>query len=98
MFAQHIPLKSNHANAYRVLAQTSLYPADCFESREQLMRMVQTDASMIQTRPISSVNLDWRATQGWHLGQFILANSVESRQRRWRQKSGELTKLGQCLR
>lgn len=84
MFAKRKSLKSNYAHAYQVLEQTSLCPADYLE---QSMRIVQTDASMIQFQAIS-VSLDWQS------GQVFLIGRGEGRQRYWRQKIGEFPKLG----
>ena len=42
MFAKHNFLKSNHANAYRVLAQTSLCPAESPALQGLSMGMIQS--------------------------------------------------------
>ncbi|MEM8861292.1 MAG: hypothetical protein AAGD96_23460 [Chloroflexota bacterium] len=63
MFAKHNSLKSNHANAYRVLAQTSLCPA---ESPAQLGHSIR----MIQSLSISN------AIGGWQLVGTSLGGQI----------------------
>ena len=88
MFAKHIPLKSNHANAYRVFAQTSLCPAGIPEQSE---RLAKRQGSMIQTQVIPEANFDW------HPGSFDSTGRTLGRKRHWRQIL-ETPKLGRISR
>ena len=88
MFAKHNPLKSNHANTYRVFAQTSLCPASYLEQSE---RLAQRQGSMIQTQAIPNANSDW------HPGSFNFTGRMLGRKRHWRQiletlKSGQISR------
>ena len=87
MFAKHNPLKSNHANAYRVFAQTSLYPASSLEQSQRLAKrqgLAFRQESMIQTPLIPNANSDWHASLGWQAGRLDTAGR-EVRKRHWRQ-------------
>ena len=89
MFAKHNSLKPNHANAYRVFAQTSLCPAGYLEQSERLaicQGLANSQVSMIQTQVIPNASL------GWQTGNLDSAG-IESRNRHWRQIAHPIRQL-----